>query len=74
MEFPPGLTDQNILDEYCRHVRFDPATGESDIRLDDNLRMSLTMGFKGIPHSLDIWGSHSGHDWAWWRRLAREFL
>ncbi len=74
VQYLPGLTDQNILDEYCQNVRFDLAAGERDICLDDNLRMSRIMELKGIPHRLDIWGNHAGHDWVWWQQMARKFL
>ncbi len=72
--FLPLLTDQAILDEYCHNVRFILATGERDMCLDDSLQMAGIMHEKRIPHTLDIWGSHAGHDWEWWQQMARKFL
>ncbi len=27
------------------------------------------LGFKGIPHTLDLWGRDVNHDWPWWRKM-----
>ena len=29
---------------------------------------------KGIPHTLDLWGSDVNHDWPWWRKMLPHVL
>ncbi len=41
------------------------ATGETDICLDDNVRLAAILDGKQIPHWLDVWGNGTGHDWPW---------
>ena len=50
------------------------ATGETDICLDENRKLSAILGQKDIPHWLDVWGDGTGHDWPWWQAMARKFL
>lgn len=50
------------------------ATGEHDICLDENLRLSGILTARSIPHRLDVWGDGTGHDWPWWQQMARKFL
>ena len=35
---------------------------------------SRALGFKGIGHHLDDWGSLGGHDWPYWKHMMREYL
>jgi esterase/lipase superfamily enzyme len=37
-----------------------------------NLSDILTV--KGIPHSLELWGSDVNHDWPWWRKMLPHVL
>jgi esterase/lipase superfamily enzyme len=50
------------------------ATGEWDMCMDQNVKMSHILNTKGIPHWLDVWGDHTGHDWPWWQRMAVKYL
>ena len=50
------------------------ATGETDICLNENLRLAGIMDGKQIPHWLDVWGDGTGHDWPWWQRMAVKFF
>ncbi len=50
------------------------ATGETDICLAENRRLSSIMAAKGITHELDVWGDGAGHDWPWWEQMAVKFL
>lgn len=72
-DFLPGLGDPWYLDRY-RHMRIVLATGESDICLAENRRLSGILNAKSIPHWLDIWGDGAGHDWPWWERMAQKFF
>jgi esterase/lipase superfamily enzyme len=69
----PNLTDNWYLDRY-RHQRLVLATGETDICLEENRRLSSIMAAKSIPHWLDIWGDRAGHDWPWWRQMTVKFF
>ena len=72
-DFLPNLTDAWFLDRY-RRMKIVLATGETDICLDENRRLSGIMDAKGISHYLDIWGNGAGHDWPWWEQMARKFF
>jgi esterase/lipase superfamily enzyme len=72
-DFLPNMTDPWFLDRY-RRMRIVLATGETDICLDENLRLSKIMNAKAIPHWLDVWGDGTGHDWPWWERMAQKFF
>ena len=72
-DFLPNLNDQRYLDAY-RRMKMVLATGENDICLEENRRLSGIMTAKGIPHWLDVWGDGTGHDWPWWERMAQKFF
>jgi esterase/lipase superfamily enzyme len=72
-DFLPGLTDPWYLDRY-RRQKLVLATGERDICLDENLRLSGILNGKAIPHWLDVWGDGAAHDWPWWQRMAVKFF
>jgi esterase/lipase superfamily enzyme len=72
-DFLPNLTDPWYLDRY-RRQKLVLATGETDICLDENIRLSGIMNAKEIPHWLDVWGDGTGHDWPWWQQMAFKFL
>jgi esterase/lipase superfamily enzyme len=72
-DFLPNLTDPAILDRYAQ-LRIVLATVETDICLQENLRLSYIMASKGIAHWLDVWRDGTGHDWPWWQRMAQKFL
>lgn len=48
-------------------------TGEWDICLEENKRMSGLLQSKGIPHWLDVRQS-TGHDWPWWKEMFPYYL
>jgi len=72
-DFLPNLNDPGMLDRI-RRMRIVLATGETDICLEENLRMSGILSAKGLPHLLDVWGDGAGHDWPWWERMTQKFF
>ena len=72
-DFLPNLNDSWFLDRI-RRMRFVLATGETDICLEENRRLSGIMMAKGLPHWLDVWGEGAGHDWPWWERMVQKFF
>jgi esterase/lipase superfamily enzyme len=70
--FLPALTDSWFLDRF-RGIKWVLATGEHDICLRDNERMSDLLTAKGIPHSLHVWQG-MWHDWPWWQKMAEAYL
>jgi esterase/lipase superfamily enzyme len=72
-DYLPNLTDPWYLERFAR-MRIVLAAGETDICRDENQRLSSILAAKGIPHWLDIWGDNAGHDWQWWRDMARKFF
>jgi esterase/lipase superfamily enzyme len=71
-DFMPGLNDLWYLDRY-RHRKWVLATGEHDICLRDNERMSDLLTAKGVSHSLHVWQG-MWHDWPWWHKMAQAYL
>jgi len=74
VEYMRNLDDDWYLSLYREGFRLVLATGEHDICLDDNFKLSSILNKKGIPHHLDVWGDGAGHDWPWWQRMARKFF
>ena len=73
-DFLPHLNDDWYFSRYRSHTRFVLATGERDICLAENQRLSRIMSEKQIPHWLDVWGDGTGHDWQWWQQMAVKFF
>ena len=71
-DFLPGLEDAWYLDRY-RGLKWVLATGEHDICLRENERLSNLLTSKGIPHSLHVWQG-MWHDWPWWQKMAQAYL
>lgn len=72
-DFLPNLTDAWFLDRY-RRMSIVLATGETDICLGENRRLSQILSARGLPHWFDVWGDGAGHDWPWWEMMARKFF
>ncbi len=71
--FLPNLNDPFYLDKY-KQMKMVLATGETDICLDENLRLANIMASRGIPHWLDVWGNGAGHDWPWWEQMTQKYF
>ena len=71
--FLPGMNDPWYLDRY-RGMRIVLGTGEQDMCLGENRRLSGMLHDKNVPHWLDVWGNGTGHDWPWWQRMAQKYF
>jgi esterase/lipase superfamily enzyme len=71
-DFLPRLEDSWYLDRY-RSRKWVLTTGEHDICLRDNERMSDLLTAKGVSHSLHVWQG-MWHDWPWWQKMAQAYL
>ena len=72
LDFLPRLDDPWYLDRYREH-KWLLTTGEHDICLRDNERMSNLLTAKGVSHSLHVWHG-MWHDWPWWQKMAQAYL
>ena len=72
-DYIANITDEWYLSRY-REMKIVLATGEDDICRSENERMSQIMTAKQIPHWLDVWGAHTGHDWPWWQQMEAKFF
>jgi esterase/lipase superfamily enzyme len=72
-DFLPNMNDSWYLDRY-RGMRLVLATGERDMCLGENRRLSAIFGTKQVPHWLDVWGDGTAHDWPWWQRMAQKYF
>jgi esterase/lipase superfamily enzyme len=72
-DFLSNLNDDWFLSRY-RQMKVVLASGEWDICLDANVKLAAILSAKGVPHWLDVWGDHTGHDWPWWQQMAIKHL
>lgn len=71
-DYLPNLTDPRILDSI-RTMGIVLGTGEWDMCLPDNRRLSGILEQKGIAHWLDV-RKDAGHDWPWWKEMFPRYL
>ncbi len=71
-DYLPNLEDNWFLDRI-KEMGIILGTGEWDMCLDENKRLSNILNEKGISHWLDI-RRDAGHDWQWWREMFPEYL
>src|SRR2546421_72418 len=72
-DFLPNMNDEWFLSRY-RQMRIVLASGEWDMCLDANVKLSAMLHAKGVPRWLDVWGDHTGHDWPWWVRMEVKYF
>jgi esterase/lipase superfamily enzyme len=72
-DYLPQMNDDWFLSRY-RQMKIVLATGEWDMCMDQNIKMSNIMNAKNIPNWLDIWGDQTFHDWPWWLRMAEKYF
>ncbi len=71
-DYIPNLRDPWYLDNI-RQMGIVLGTGQWDMCLDENIKMSQILADKGINHWLDV--RHGvGHDWHWWREMFPSYL
>ena len=71
-DYMPNLSDPWYLD-HIKQIGIILGTGEWDMCLDENLKLSKILNDKGIEHWLDV-RQGAGHDWPWWRKMFPEYL
>jgi esterase/lipase superfamily enzyme len=50
-------------------------TGQGSYEAPERSRqLSGILGWKDIPHHLDVWGYDVDHDWPWWRKMLPFWL
>lgn len=73
VDFLPGMNDHDHL-EGLRRMDIRLVTGEWDMCMDAAVDMSDKLFRKSIPHTLDIWGNQTRHDWPWWCDMIRKHI
>jgi len=73
VDFVPGMNDHNLL-ENLRKMDIRLVTGEWDMCMDAAVDMSDKLHRKSVPHTLDIWGDQTKHDWPWWRDMIKKHI
>ena len=71
-DYLPNLTDNWYL-EKIKSMGIIFGTGEWDMCLDENVRLSHILNDKGISHWLDV-KKWAGHDWNWWKEMFPRYL
>ena len=64
-----NLSDKWFL-ENIKNIGIVLGTGDMDMCLDDNRKMSDILNNKGIDHWLDV-RTNVGHDWAFWSKIEK---
>jgi esterase/lipase superfamily enzyme len=72
VDYMPNLEDSWYLDRI-KQMQIILGTGDQDMCLEENKRLSGILNSKGIEHWLDI-RQGAGHDWQWWREMFPEYL
>lgn len=71
-DYLPNLEDKWFLDRI-REMGIILGTGEWDMCLDENKRLSNILNQKGLDHWLDV-RAGAGHDWQWWREMFSDYI
>lgn len=71
-DYLSNLTDSWYL-ERMRKMGIAFGTGEWDMCLQENLRVSEILNSLGVPHWLDN-RQGVGHDWNWWKEMFPKYL
>ncbi|MBS4028262.1 MAG: esterase family protein [Ignavibacteriales bacterium] len=74
LDFLPSLEDESLLIPMRERIKFILGTGENDFALTYSVQLSRIMESKNIPHWLDIWRDGTGHDWHWWKKMAKKYF
>jgi esterase/lipase superfamily enzyme len=65
----PGLTG-NYLDLLRDACTIHLVTGQGPQETPDaSFQLSAILSSKGIPHTIDLWGSDVTNDWVWWKKM-----
>ena len=72
-DYVPNMDDDWYLSRY-RQMKIVLASGEWDMCLDQNVKLSAMLNGKAVPNWLDIWGDHTEHDWPFWLRAAGKYF
>ncbi len=74
-DYLPNLNDDYFLPLLQRADAIFILSGQGAYEVPDRSRdLSNTLNSKGIPHTLDLWGTDVNHDWPWWRRMLPHCL
>ena len=71
-DYLPSLSDPSQLGQL-REMGIVLGTGEWDMCLDQNVKLSHILNAKDIRHWLDV-REGTGHDWSWWREMFPQYL
>lgn len=71
-DYLPNLNDEWYLD-HIKRMEIILGSGQWDICLDENRRLSAILTSKGIEHSFDI-RPGAGHDWNSWKEMFAQYL
>lgn len=71
-DYLPNLNDDWYLERF-RNMGMIFGTGEWDMCLEENRRISSILNSKKLSHWLDVRNS-TGHDWHWWHQMFRDYV
>ena len=75
LDYLPGLNDDYFLPILRQADAIVILSGQGSYEAPERSRqLSDVLNSKGIPHTLDIWGTDVNHDWPWWRKMLPHWL
>jgi esterase/lipase superfamily enzyme len=72
-DYLANMNDDWYLQRY-RQMKIVLASGEWDMCLDQNVKLSAVLNGKAVPNWLDVWGDRTGHDWPFWQQMAGKYF
>lgn len=69
----------NLSDDYYRNLfrnrmEIVLVSSDLDVCLDDTVRLSHILKNKAVPHTLDVWGGQTPHDWPAWQKMILKYV
>ncbi len=74
-DYLPNLNDDYFLPLLQKADAIFIMSGQGAYEAPDRSReFSNILRSKGVPHTLDLWGTDVNHDWPWWRKMLPHCL
>lgn len=65
----------DYLELLRTRCRINLVTGQGDYEKPEASRsLAALLAWRGIPHTLDVWGHDVSHDWPWWRKMLPYYV
>lgn len=73
IDFMANVSDSYTL-EQLRKIDIRLVTGENDMCREPSRQFSEVLHRTGVPHTFDLWGGGTGHDWQYWHEMIKKHI